>query len=142
MATHSQARLDQARHSTAFYTPPTILELVISSRSSSSGNSSRPHQAATSPPGTRRAWMPRHEAQHARRATVHPITSSLRWLMRTRAPSHPSVLSVLSLLWQNGAELNTGRAVQLLLLLFYVLGQHCGKQASSRLKTRPRRWHH
>lgn len=52
--------------------------------------------------------------------------------MRTRAPSHPSVLSVLSLLWQNGAELNTGRAVLLLplLLLFYVLGQHCGKQAS------------
>lgn len=79
----------------------------------------------------------------------HPISSSFA-VVDAHARSITSVRAVhfISALAKRGGAKHTGRAVLLvlLLLLFYVLGQHCGKQASSssssRLRTRPRRWHH
>lgn len=76
----------------------------------------------------------------------HPISSSFA-VVDAHARSITSVRAVrfISALAKRGGAKHTGKAVPLLLLLlFYVLGQHCGKQASSRsrLRTRPRRWHH
>lgn len=66
----------------------------------------------------------------------HPISSTSSFaVVDAHARSITSVRAVrfISALAKRGGAKHTGRAVLLLLLLlqFYVLGQHCGKQAQA-----------